>query len=402
MVNSSGQVAFIGSTIGASTRGVYLWTGTLAKVAREGDFVPGLGKLGTDYDGPVINKAATVAFVNRDITPAPLTQTIAAVLQKTRFGGLAVVSRSGDAVPGVANAKFTSFDDLALNDNGWIAFIGFYKIGTELITHVGLFLKKPGQPLAVIVKDGDPLPGTSGGKLMGSVDGPWINDNGDVAFGAGNIDCGLTPTAACLSLGLPFDAVAIFLKPAWQPMRPLVLKGDPGPASTGGTIQDATIGRPGLSNTLVGLKLEIQKSPTDPAALFDNTLATKELRVGGVLRACVSTGAKAPDDSTSGASTFEGFSPPAIAENGTLIFSGEVRHVPSVGLNKDHVYTCRDQVVTALALEGDPRPSPLTGKFKSLEEVSGESLTPTSMSLRAVFMEEDPITFDVLGVFIAP
>jgi hypothetical protein len=401
MVNSSGQVAFIGSTTGASGRGVYLWTGSLAKVARHGDFVPGLGKLGASFDGPVINKAATVAFVNRGITSGTST---AAVFQKTRFGGLAVVSRSGDAVPGVANAKFTYFDDLALNDNGWIAFIAEYRIGTELFVRVGVFLKKPGQPLAVIVKDGDPLPGTSGGKLNsrldtgGYVDGPWMNDNGDIAFGADNVDCGLTPTAACLSLG-GSTATAIFLKPAWQPMRPLVLKGDPGPASTGGTIQDASIGRPGLSNTLVGLKLEVKINPTDP---LDNTLATKELRVGGVLRACVSTGAKAPDDSTSGASTFAGFTPPAIAENGTLIFSGEVTHVPPAGPNKDHVYTCRDQVVTALALEGDPRPSPLTGKFKSLEEVSGESLTPTSMSLRAVFMEEDPITFDVLGVFIAP
>jgi hypothetical protein len=118
----------------------------------------------------------------------------------------------------------------------------------------------------------------------------------------------------------------------------------------------------------------------------------------------VSTGAKAPDDSTSGASTFEGFSPPAIAENGTLIFSGDVTHVPLVGLptTADHVYTCRDQVVTALALQGDRRPSPLTGKFAHLEEVSGESLAPTSMSVRAVFVEESLLTGQPQGVFIAP
>ena len=78
-------------------------------------------------------------------------------------------------MPGATGAVFISFDDLAVNRKGDVAFIGTYtgdKVGTFLSTKKGLM---------PIVLSGDSLPGT-GGTTDGFIDGPWLNDKDDVAF----------------------------------------------------------------------------------------------------------------------------------------------------------------------------------------------------------------------------
>ena len=116
--------------------------------------------------------------------------------------------------------------------------IATYTNGVTTKTGVFLFTSKGIIP---IVLNGDTLPGTGGGTQDGTVpediDGPWVNDNDDVAFAADHINAASS-----------FEG-SVFLKPFNQSLQALLLMGAAGPAGVGGTISSIGIGRPALNNS---------------------------------------------------------------------------------------------------------------------------------------------------------
>src|SRR5258708_5286055 len=112
-VNSRGDVVFEAS-LSNGNDSIYLLPngGSLTKIAEEGDTVDG-AVLSGDFDGPAINDAGTVFFVNRGSTGA----FTAGAYMMPAGGTLASIMRQGDPAPGTTGGVFVSFDDMSANSN---------------------------------------------------------------------------------------------------------------------------------------------------------------------------------------------------------------------------------------------------------------------------------------------
>ena len=162
-----------------------------------------------------------------------------------------------------------------------------------------------------------------------------------------------------------------------MPLESVVLMGDPGPTSIGGTISDIGIGRPGLNNSnTIGLKLNFSGGSV--------SVAVVTMTLGGSAVPCVLGGAAAPG--TSG--TFSDFDPPAINQNNELSIESDVSGDPNVSKG---IFTCAGGAVHAIALEGDHKPG-TTSTF-------GDDLSDASLSDdgRVAFIDPQSPT----GVFVS-
>ena len=270
-------------------------------------------------------------------------------------------------MPGATGAVFISFDDLAVNRKGDVAFIGTYtgdKVGTFLSTKKGLM---------PIVLSGDSLPGT-GGTTDGFIDGPWLNDKDDVAFSPDSVS------------GFPQFEGSIFLKKFKKPIESLLLMGATAPSSVGGVIVGINVGRPALNNQDV----LAFKADTDVSLIVVTApVSSPESFVGAVrpekgITVCALQGQGAPDT----AGKFDGFGAPALAGN-TLEFRSDLI---GDGSNPEGIFTCAEPtskkpLVREAVLPSDPKP---TGSWGTLEE--------DSVSQRwVVFDDEDG---SPVGIFI--
>src|SRR6266404_42070 len=190
MVNSRGDVVFEAS-LSNGDESIYLLPngGSLTKVAEQGDTVDG-AVLSGDFDGPAINDAGTVFFVNRGSTGA----FTAGAYAMPAGGTLASIMRQGNPAPGTTGGVFVSFDDMSVNPKkGDFAVIGSYTEDAGSTFKVGIWLrkllnKKGKFQVVSVVLSGDALPGTGGGVIgtttfptdIGDLDGPWLGDNDTV------------------------------------------------------------------------------------------------------------------------------------------------------------------------------------------------------------------------------
>ena len=153
--------------------------------------------------------------------------------------GQSALSPDEDGRYGACNrgATFVTFDDLSIDKKGDTAVDRDlhqwhdHEAGVFLFTSNGII---------PIVLNGDALPGTGGtedGTVPEDIDGPWVNDNDDVAFAADHINAASS-----------FEG-SVFLKPFNQSLQALLLMGAAGPAGVGGTISSIGIGRPALNNS---------------------------------------------------------------------------------------------------------------------------------------------------------
>ena len=186
MVNEKGDVAFHACFTGGF--GVFLKRDNkpLSLIARTGDFVRGVGILSADeadFDGPKINDKGTVLFVVRNITAGTTT---AAVFQKKIGKPLKAILKQGDPAPGTNGGVFDDFDDMDQNNLDDAAIIAQYTEDGGATFKAGVFLIQNNGIVVRIIRDGNTLPGTNGGKLDGSlcvpgrcpmeaIDGPWLN-----------------------------------------------------------------------------------------------------------------------------------------------------------------------------------------------------------------------------------
>ena len=176
-VNARGDVAFF-STLGrgGADEGLFMWSrGRITAVAREGDRVPGVGRLSGfgKHPAPGLGDDGTVVFAAA-ISGGRAVEGIFAA----RGGRVRPVALSGSAAPGVASGTVAGLDAPAINARGDVAFLATVRRGRE--STEALLLATRGQ-LQKIVAQGDPAP--AGGTFAG-FGPPAINREGAVAFGA--------------------------------------------------------------------------------------------------------------------------------------------------------------------------------------------------------------------------
>ena len=355
-------------------RGVFLSRGgTLSTLALSGQTIAGVGTLSTNFDGPALNNRSTVAFVNKFITGS----SSAAVFLKKVGSPLTVIAKPGDPAPVPGGAVFATvglpFDDLVLNNNDDLAFIGVYTQDSGATFKMGVFLKPDGQPMVSVALFGDALPGTGGGTLCAttfgndpiapgigpsSIDGPYMNDSRVVVFKTDAI-CG----------GTGNFGESAFAKRPGQPIEQAVLIGEAAPSSVGGTITSVEFGHPAITNGNVIAWHSALSGNAEREAILTRTL-------GGPSQVKVLTGTAAPRT----AGTLSTLSAPAINQSGVIFFHADVIGDPAV---TQGTFSYTSGVIGPLALQGDPMPGTSARFCDSIEEGS------VSDDARFVFLNED-------------
>jgi hypothetical protein len=316
-----------------------------------------------DYDGPVINALGTIAFVIKDLVGGPVST---AIYQKPVVGALRAIVKEGDSAPG--GGAFTYFDDISINKRGDVAFLANYTVdGQE--DHMGAFLKPRIGPVTAIIRQGDPLPPRESGITLDSysLDGPWVNDMGIVAFMADTHRNGGE------------EAEGLFIKRPLGKVEAFALPGDPSPV--GGIITSVKAGQPGMNLSSMVLLVGTE------GGQVENFIGTKSLLVGNKWNVLVKQGDAAPAPLTGGI-FFNGA--PTIDSLGTISFAGET-DVPDGDLHTvEAMFTASLGRVKVLAFHDSWK---LPGNyywFGSLEE-SSSALGHT------VFLDED---YYPTGVFM--
>jgi len=176
-VNATGDVVFF-STLGrgGADEGLFVSSrGRIRAVAREGDRVPGVGRLSGfgKHPAPGFSDDGTIVFAAA-MTGGRAVEGIFAA----QNGRIRPVALSGAAAPGIASGTLAGLDAPAINARGDIAFLANVRRGRESVE--ALLLSSRGQ-LQKVVAQGDPAP--AGGSFAG-FGPPAINRDGAVAFGA--------------------------------------------------------------------------------------------------------------------------------------------------------------------------------------------------------------------------
>jgi hypothetical protein len=198
VINTSGRTAFGNLVTGpgvtsANSSGV--WSeggGSLALVAREGSAAPGTpaGFLFGNIDAPVLNAQGRMAFRATMLITGPGSPTFnEGGVWKEQSGGLALVSRAGNAAPGAGGGSFLRFGDnsVRINSQGQVAFRAGLSLtgGIDNNNNDGVWSEGAGSGLALIAREGDPAPGLPAGVLFDLntfSNSMALNNNGHAAF----------------------------------------------------------------------------------------------------------------------------------------------------------------------------------------------------------------------------
>ncbi len=176
-VNARGDVVFF-ATLSRSdvTEGLFLSSrGRIIAVAREGDAVPGVGRVSGfgKHPAPALTDDGTVVFVATVAGGRSVEGIFTA-----RGGHIRAVALSGTAAPGIASGVLASLDAPTINAKGDVAFLATIRRGRENVDAV--LLATRGR-IRKIGAQGDPAP--AGGVFAG-FGPPALNREGSVAFAA--------------------------------------------------------------------------------------------------------------------------------------------------------------------------------------------------------------------------
>lgn len=176
-VNAKGEVAFFARlSRGASNEGIFLQRGgRILTVAREGDRIPGVGRVSGfgKHPTPALNDAGTVVFAAA-VAGGRAVEGIFA----WSGGRLRVVAITGSAAPGMPLGVLAGLDAPAVNARGEVVFLASVRRGRESLD--AIFVSAAGA-LRKVVAQGDPAP--AGGAFAG-FGPPTINAHGAVGFAA--------------------------------------------------------------------------------------------------------------------------------------------------------------------------------------------------------------------------
>jgi len=176
-VNASGDVAFFAKlSRGAADEGIFLQRrGRILTVAREGDRVPGVGRLSGfgRHPTPALSDSGTVAFAAA-VTGGRAVEGIFA----WSAGRLRAVATTGSPAPGMPSSVLAGLDVPAINARGDVVFLAAIRRGRESLDAI---LVSTGGTLRKVVAQGDPAPA---GGAFAAFGPPAINARGAVAFAA--------------------------------------------------------------------------------------------------------------------------------------------------------------------------------------------------------------------------
>jgi len=176
-VNARGEVAFFARlSRGPADEGIFLRRGdrTLT-VAREGDRVPGIGRLSGfgKHPTPALSDGGVVAFAAA-VAGGKAVEGIFA----WSAGRLRPVALTGSPAPGMPSSVLAALDSPAINARGDIVFLASVRRGRESVDAI---LASAGGTLRKVVAQGDPAPA---GGAFAAFGPPVINARGAVAFAA--------------------------------------------------------------------------------------------------------------------------------------------------------------------------------------------------------------------------
>jgi hypothetical protein len=191
-LNDTGQEAFRAQLSGGPVTAnddVGIWAekaGALTLMARENSQAPG-APAGILFDnfpaGPIlINAAGRIAFRGFLRGPGVSMGNNRIGIWAERAGGLEMVAREGNNVPGVAGAEFAFIDDPVLNRNGQVAFVASMSF-QPTATNSAVF-SEAGGALAIAARRGDAAPGAGFGANFNGFSAPMLNGEGHLAFAA--------------------------------------------------------------------------------------------------------------------------------------------------------------------------------------------------------------------------
>jgi hypothetical protein len=176
-VNASGDVAFFATlSRGPADEGIFLQRrGRILTVAREGDRVPGVGRLSGfgKHPTPALSDNGTVAFAAA-VSGGRAVEGIFA----WSAGRLRAIATTGSPAPGMPSSVLAGLDVPAINARGDIVFLATIRRGRESLDAI---LVSSGGALRKVVAQGDPAP--AGGAFV-AFGPPVINARGAVAFAA--------------------------------------------------------------------------------------------------------------------------------------------------------------------------------------------------------------------------
>ena len=157
-LNDNGEASFLADFSGGD--GIFTQNALLAQT---GGTIGGKTLIGFPAKFPSLNNNGEAAFV-ADFSGG------GGILSEGVFTQNALLAQTGDTIGGKTLTGIDSGGTVGLNDNGEVAFTGFFS-GSQ-----GIFTQD-----ALLAQNGD----TIGGKVLENVGGPSLNDNCEVAFRGG-------------------------------------------------------------------------------------------------------------------------------------------------------------------------------------------------------------------------
>jgi hypothetical protein len=176
-VNARGDVAFFARlSRGAADEGIFLRRGDrILTVAREGDRVPGIGRLSGfgKHPTPALSDGGVVAFA----AAVAGGKTVEGIFAWSA-GRLRPVALTGNPAPGMPSSVLAALDSPAVNARGDIVFLATVRRGRESVDAIFVSV---GGTLRKVVAQGDAAPA---GGTFAAFGPPVINARGAVAFAA--------------------------------------------------------------------------------------------------------------------------------------------------------------------------------------------------------------------------
>jgi len=216
-LQNNGGLAFAADV--STGEGVFIGhAGQISQLARSGQSAPGGGTFGAGDLGRIgLNSGGDVVF---GFILDPFTSPIGVNSGFYRFSHnnqvLSAVAKPGDPAPGTGGGTFRGvFFNTSINNQGEMVFAGIVGVdacvfcaGADIAPGppgvdglglgMGLFQADKQGKISSVVRPGDPAPG---GHTFDWAANGWINDRGDIAFGAH------VAGDACIDFGVPQSAV---------------------------------------------------------------------------------------------------------------------------------------------------------------------------------------------------
>lgn len=317
VLNGSGVVSFLGLTAGAD--GIFKTSGTgLISIATTLQSAPGLGATFDTFSNPLINESGTVAF-------SGTTATLLTGVYTGSGGTLTTITNFGQTAP-VLNASISGFSNLALSDNGTVAFRADATVAGSPAS--GEYFGA-GVTLTTEATTTQTAPGT--GAVFASLSAPTLNNTGSAVFSStGGI---------YLAAGSTLTTVATTATTAPEVGGNFTIFSSSPAINDAGTVAFFAIGK----------------------GVF--------VRTGGVLTAIATTARVAPG--LGGANFSVGFSDPALSNSGLVAFRGQI------ATGAQGIYTGTGGALTTIAAYGQTAPV-LGGTFTNFGKPSVNDIGTTA------------------------